>query len=423
MPPGSGSGSPAPDPAEVLGGVGGGEGGEGGGGTGGVAWADRDGVVPCGCRCRWAGRCRFAGCRCRACVGFGFEGLGVVTGATATGRGCEGTGAAAGVPDARWPMAAIASTASASAPSPPAARRGQVRGSRGSSRARCSSSSSSNSPANPTTSVWSPASRASLPQRSSSSRHSASVSYPAAAGSPGPLLERWAQSGTTRGAQDRSQRALPVARPHQDRVDRRRAQQRPLQEGRRAGPDSAVAEVAGVDRESRRRYPLGQTAERQRQPRRRRRVPGGGWPATARCSCPATAPRTRNLRPSCSPKSSTPQISEQASAHQRVTASVKASSSQPSDANTIRTCAVRPDLVSSASIGPSGRARSAAGLARYRPAITSAVEVAESAMLRGYGRGRHGTRRNPSRNRHSSTRRSGGAWRLSRKAPSSSSLE
>ena len=43
VPPGSGSGSPAPDPAEVLGGVGGGEGGEGGGGTGGVAWADRDG--------------------------------------------------------------------------------------------------------------------------------------------------------------------------------------------------------------------------------------------------------------------------------------------------------------------------------------------------------------------------------------------
>ena len=119
VPPGSGSGSPAPDPAEVLGGVGGGEGGEDGGGTGGVAWADRDGVVPCGCRCRWAGRCRFAGCRCRACVGFGFEGLGVVTGATATGRGFEGTGAAAGVPDARWPMAAIASTASASAPSLP----------------------------------------------------------------------------------------------------------------------------------------------------------------------------------------------------------------------------------------------------------------------------------------------------------------
>ena len=65
VPPGSGSGSPAPDPAEVLGGVDGGEGGDGGGCTGGVAWADRDGVVPCGWRCRWARRCCFAGCRCR----------------------------------------------------------------------------------------------------------------------------------------------------------------------------------------------------------------------------------------------------------------------------------------------------------------------------------------------------------------------
>ncbi|HWH67728.1 MAG TPA: hypothetical protein VNS99_16590, partial [Gaiellales bacterium] len=127
VPPGSGSGSPAPDPAEVLGGVnGGGAGGEGGGCTGGVARADRDGLVSCGCRCRWTRRCCFIACRFRG--GAGCDGFGVVTGATATGRSGEGTGAAAGVPDARWPMAAIARAASASAPSPPATRRGHVRG-------------------------------------------------------------------------------------------------------------------------------------------------------------------------------------------------------------------------------------------------------------------------------------------------------
>ena len=100
-----------------------------------------------------------------------------------------------------------------------------------------------------------------------------------------------------------------------------------------------------------------------------------------------------------------------ASAHQRVTASVKPSSSQPPRWNTIRTCAVRPDLVSSASIRApcTGRARSATGLARYRPAITSAVEVSGTGQcFTARDRGRHGTRRNPSRNRHSSTRRSGG---------------
>ena len=298
VPPGSGSGSPAPDPAEVLGGVGGGEGGEDGGGTGGVAWADRDGVVPCGCRCRWAGRCRFAGCRCRACVGFGFEALGLVTGATATGRGFEGTGAAAGVPDARWPMAAIASTASASAPSPPAARRGQVRGSRGSSRARCSSSSSSNSPANPTTSVSSPASRASLPHRSSSSRHSASDSYPAAAArpahsssggpSPAPPAARRIAASVRCPSRGPTRIGLTAGEPSSGRS----------RNGRRAGPDSAVAEVAGVDRESRRRYPLGQTAERQRQPR----GVGGSRTAGGLPPLDAHAQRRRHAPGTCVPR-------------------------------------------------------------------------------------------------------------------------
>src|ERR1700704_6883458 len=95
VPPGSGSGSPAPDPAEVLGGV------DGGGCTGGVAWADRNGLVPCGWRCRWTRGCCFAGCRFRGCVGFGCDGFGAVTGAAATGRGGEGIGVRAAAGDAR----------------------------------------------------------------------------------------------------------------------------------------------------------------------------------------------------------------------------------------------------------------------------------------------------------------------------------
>ena len=79
---------------------------------------------------------------------------------------------------------------------------------------------------------------------------------------------------------------------------------------------------------------------------------------------PSVGGTTTKRRPSCSPKSSAPQISAQPRAHQRETASANPSSSQPSDANTILTCAARPERVSSASIGPSGRARSAAGLAR-----------------------------------------------------------
>ena len=279
-------------------------------------------------------------------------------------------------------MAAIASTASASAPSPPATRRGHVRGSGGSSRARCSSSSSSNSPANPTTSVSSPASRASLPQRSRSSRHSASDSYPAAAAravhsssgepSPAPPAARRIAASVRCPSRGPTRIGLTAGEPSSGRsrngVGPGPTAQSPRSQASTGNPAAAIRSTRRPN----------DSASRAASAGRGRRV------ACHRSMLmPSEGATTRNLRPSCSPKSSTPQISEQASAHQRVTASVKPSSSQPSDANTIRTCAVRPDLVSSASIGPSGRARSAAGLARYRPAITSAVEVAESAMLTG----------------------------------------
>ena len=85
---------------------------------------------------------------------------------------------------------------------------------------------------------------------------------------------------------------------------------------------------------------------------------------------PRLGGRTRNQRSPWRPKSSTPQTSLQPMPHQRATVSARPASSHSPPANTIRTCAPRPDCVSSASTGPKGRAASAAGLVRYRSAMT-----------------------------------------------------
>jgi hypothetical protein len=151
-------------------------------------------------------------------------------------------------------------------------------------------------------------------------------------------------------AHDRRQRALAVTRPHSRNGVGPGPTAQSLRSQASTGKPAAAIRSASRPNDS---------ASRAASAGPGRRVTCQRW-----MLMPSDGGTTRNLRPSCSPKSSTPQISEQASAHQRDTASVKASSSQPSLANRIRTCAVRPERVSSASIGPSGRARRAAGLAR-----------------------------------------------------------
>ena len=300
MPPGSGSGSPAPDPAGVLGGV--------DGGVGGRRRRWRHG------RCRLGRSCRRGSVRMPVPVGGpvplrrvplpGMRRFRLRRHRRRDGshrdrsrpRGHGGRSRRAGRPvaDGRDRQ----HTASASAPSPPAARRGQVRGSRGSSRARCSSSSSSNSPAIPTTSVWSPACTGLVTATLELVQALRQRLVPGCGRSPGPLL-----------------RAVGPARHHPRRAGSaasvRCPSRGPTRIGLTAGEPSSGRSRKGVGpgptaQSPRsqastgnlcRRYPLGQTAERQRQPG------GVGW-SRRRVAChrsmlmPSDGATTRNLRPS-----------------------------------------------------------------------------------------------------------------------------
>ena len=209
-----------------------------------------------------------------------------------------------------------------------------------------------------------PAPGAATPQRSSSSRHSARpANAPARARSAhSPQAGRRLERPERRGAHGR-QHALAVAR-RRPRGGRRACSSGRSRNGVGPGPTATSASEAASGEKPGGGDPLGQPAERQRQPR----GVGGGRAAQ---HAPALDGQPQARRQDEEPAVAVAAEVEHA-AHLAAADAAPAGDGArrgpprptPPPAKTIRTCAPRPEWVSSASTGPNGLAASAAGLVR-----------------------------------------------------------